>query len=184
MKTTNQFLFTGVNTIPTYNEAGVELFYRITLYRTFLLFYAQNVRYRGEFISEHVDLEVYGALVEQFYLNAKGDQVVVGLLDRGPLSGQQYEVSYLVNNLTRMPLGTIKEISALITQEIATWNKNPWGNPFGKAAENALKEKRRKEGLTPEDEIRNYERGKNALSKYNHESLFLKQGQPKGGLNI
>jgi hypothetical protein len=185
MKTNRQDLFTGVNNNSVYNEAGVELFLRITLYRTYLLYHAQNVIYRKSVISDHVDLEVYGAIIEQFYVDADGEEHVVQSMDSGPLSGQQYEVSYLVNNLVRMPIGSLDQVAAFITEEKATWNKNIWGNPFGKAAENALKEKRRREAFSSTEETHNYQRSKKALARFNHESVFLSKGNAtKGGLNI
>lgn len=151
-------LVTKYNKVPVIviNKDGNRLkyLYEFTMYRTFTLYPVAPFRFRGEMKTGHAEIEVYGLIVRKVWF--EGAERKEKETDLGPLSAQQYEVNSLLQLLCRSTIPSVdlriiepddtclmpdEFVFSIYHDQAALWNRNDWGNPFGRAAENVLKEK-------------------------------------------
>lgn len=141
-------------TITEEDGGTMKYMYEFTMYRTHTSYDVPFFRYRGLVREGHVDMETYGLVVHKTWF--EGEQELKLDYDLGALSAQQYQVSALLHFLCRYKILSVDKrvegfvdpdevLSQLIRKEAVLWNRNDWGNPFGKVAEGIIKDRIRKE---------------------------------------
>lgn len=182
-------LFTKENPFPTTEKrmgSDVPVVYEFTIYRIFISRFVDGVRYKGSLISDTVDLEVYGMSVK---IKAPGeDGEVYWEFDFGPLSAHQYHVNYLIQLVCRKRIENVSHMHDIIREEVDTWNRNQWGNPFSQVAERALRAKKREEEQPNPSTLRfktlHPVKKFGLLSRYNKVSDSLSNPNQGKGLDI